>query len=117
LTKIATTFSILNKEIFICLSSWSGFAMQKLALGIAPALALGGLFALAPIPASADTPALQAGGIEICLPIIGCIDLGGGGGKGGPLRGAPGPVAGAGLPFLALGAGAYWLIKRRRKSA
>jgi hypothetical protein len=30
-------------------------------------------------------------------------------------RGAPGPLVGAGLPFLAIGYGAYWLIKRRRK--
>jgi hypothetical protein len=26
----------------------------------------------------------------------------------------PGPIAGAGLPFLALGYGAFWLGKRRR---
>jgi hypothetical protein len=31
-------------------------------------------------------------------------------------RGAPGPVAGAGLPILAVGYGVYWLIKRRRKA-
>jgi hypothetical protein len=31
-------------------------------------------------------------------------------------RGAPGPVAGAGLPFLVVGYGVYWLIKRRRKA-
>jgi hypothetical protein len=30
-------------------------------------------------------------------------------------RGAPGPIAGAGLPILAVGYGAYWLIKRRRR--
>jgi hypothetical protein len=30
-------------------------------------------------------------------------------------RGAPGPIAGAGLPFIAVGYGVYWLIKRRRK--
>jgi hypothetical protein len=31
-------------------------------------------------------------------------------------RGAPGPIAGAGLPFLVVGYGVYWLIKRRRKT-
>jgi hypothetical protein len=35
--------------------------------------------------------------------------------QGGYARGAPGPVAGAGLPILAVGYGVYWLIKRRRK--
>jgi hypothetical protein len=32
-------------------------------------------------------------------------------------RGAPGPIAGAGLPFLAVGSGVYWLVKRRRRKA
>jgi hypothetical protein len=36
--------------------------------------------------------------------------------QGGYIRGAPGPVAGAGLPVLAVGYGVYWLIKRRRKA-
>jgi uncharacterized protein YjeT (DUF2065 family) len=31
-------------------------------------------------------------------------------------HGAPGPIAGAGLPILAVGYGVYWLIKRRRKA-
>ena len=31
-------------------------------------------------------------------------------------RGAPGPIAGAGLPVLAVGYGVYWLIRRRRKA-
>jgi hypothetical protein len=29
--------------------------------------------------------------------------------------GAPGPIAGAGLPILAVGFGAYWLVKRFRR--
>jgi hypothetical protein len=29
---------------------------------------------------------------------------------------APGPIAGAGLPFLAIGYGVYWVVKRRRKA-
>ena len=32
----------------------------------------------------------------------------------GHLRGVPGPIVGAGLPFLAIGYGVYWLVKRRR---
>ena len=31
------------------------------------------------------------------------------------VHGAPGPVAGAGLPFLAIGYGVYWLATRRRR--
>jgi hypothetical protein len=41
-------------------------------------------------------------------------ERGGHEGHGGAVKGAPGPVAGAGLPFLAVGYGVYWLIKRRR---
>ena len=33
------------------------------------------------------------------------------------VSGAPGPIAGAGLPVLAVGYGVYWLIKRRRRKA
>jgi hypothetical protein len=32
-----------------------------------------------------------------------------------PPAGAPGPIAGAGLPILAIGYGAYWLVKRYRR--
>jgi hypothetical protein len=37
--------------------------------------------------------------------------------RGSPSRvsGAPGPIAGAGLPILAVGYGAYWLIRRYRQ--
>jgi len=30
--------------------------------------------------------------------------------------GAPGPIAAAGLPFLAVGYGVYWMLRRRRKT-
>ena len=33
-----------------------------------------------------------------------------------PHRGAPGPVVGAGIPVLVVGAGVYWLVRRRRKN-
>jgi hypothetical protein len=35
-------------------------------------------------------------------------------GSGGPV-GAPGPIAGAGLPIIAVGYGAYWLVNRFRR--
>lgn len=35
--------------------------------------------------------------------------------KDGGVHGAPGPIAGAGLPFLAVGYGAYWLVRRYRR--
>jgi hypothetical protein len=31
------------------------------------------------------------------------------------VQGAPGPLAGAGLPVIAVGYGVYWLATRRRK--
>jgi LPXTG-motif cell wall-anchored protein len=33
----------------------------------------------------------------------------------GTMRGAPGPIAGAGLPVLVVGGIGYWLWKRRRQ--
>jgi hypothetical protein len=32
-------------------------------------------------------------------------------------RGAPGPLAGAGLPVLIIGGGIYWLVRRRKGQA
>ena len=37
------------------------------------------------------------------------------GASGGHVSGVPGPLVGAGLPVLAVGYGAYWLIRRYRR--
>ena len=70
---------------------------MKIALGILSAAALS--LALTVAPPSAQ--ACNGGGRCAEAP--------------GHVKGAPGPIAGAGLPFLAIGYGVYWLIKRRRK--
>ena len=36
--------------------------------------------------------------------------------KDGGLHGVPGPIAGAGLPIIGIGYGAYWLIRRYRRN-
>ena len=41
---------------------------------------------------------------------------GNGNGNGGNVRGAPGPLAGAGLPVLLIGGGIYWIVRRRKKN-
>ena len=37
-------------------------------------------------------------------------------GNGGGTHGVPGPLAGAGLPVIAIGYVVYWLVKRRRRA-
>ena len=37
-------------------------------------------------------------------------------GNGGGTHAVPGPLAGAGLPIIAVGYGVYWLLKRRRRA-
>ncbi|MGY3615747.1 hypothetical protein [Bradyrhizobium sp. USDA 10063] len=48
-------------------------------------------------------------------PAQACNDNGNCANAPGHTRGVPSPIAGAGLPILAVGYGVYWLIKRRRK--
>jgi len=35
--------------------------------------------------------------------------------KNGGIHGAPGPIAGTGLPVLAIGYGIYWVVRRQRR--
>jgi hypothetical protein len=37
--------------------------------------------------------------------------------KDGGVHGVPGPLAGAGLPVIAVGLGAYWLVRRHRRKS
>ena len=37
--------------------------------------------------------------------------------QGGRVRGAPGPLVGAGLPVLLVGGGIYWLVRRRKRTS
>ena len=56
----------------------------------------------------------------LCVPALADRDdgnrWGDGGGRNHGVHGAPGPIAGAGLPILAVGYGVYRLIRRRRKA-
>ena len=40
---------------------------------------------------------------------------GNGNGNGGNVRGAPGPLVGAGLPVLLIGGGIYWIVRRQKQ--
>jgi LPXTG-motif cell wall-anchored protein len=63
--------------------------------------------------------------IALLLALSGAPALAGGGndqgqnnnnqGGGGHVRGAPGPLAGAGLPVILIGGGIYWLIRRKKR--
>jgi hypothetical protein len=56
--------------------------------------------------------------IAIAIALIGTIDPAAAQATGsGSTAGAPGPIIGAGLPVLAAGYGAYWLIRRYRRRA
>jgi hypothetical protein len=61
---------------------------------------------------------MRAGGISNCTTTDNWVYEGGKATnwQNGGVHGAPGPIAGAGLPILAVGYGVYWLIRRRRKS-
>jgi LPXTG-motif cell wall-anchored protein len=37
--------------------------------------------------------------------------------QGGGVRGAPGPLVGAGLPVILIGGGIYWLVRRRKRTS
>jgi hypothetical protein len=44
-------------------------------------------------------------------------DNGNNGNHYGQVRGAPGPLAGAGLPVILVGAGLYWVVRRKKRTS
>ena len=56
----------------------------------------------------------------LCVPALADPDNGNKNGWNNPKNphysGVPGPLVGAGLPFIAVGYGVYWLLRRRRKA-
>ena len=63
--------------------------------------------------------ALSAALMIIALPALSISALAHDHDRGDPgprVHGAPGPIAGAGLPILAVGYGVYWLVRRRRNA-
>jgi len=58
----------------------------------------------------------------LCVPALADPGKGNGWGQGdgggrGHVHGAPGPIAGAGLPVIAVGYGAYLLVRRHRRKS
>jgi LPXTG-motif cell wall-anchored protein len=55
--------------------------------------------------------------LALTVPALAKNDKGNGNGNGkGHVKGAPGPLVGAGLPVLLVGGGIYWLVRRRKKT-
>jgi LPXTG-motif cell wall-anchored protein len=50
-------------------------------------------------------------------PALAKNDKGNSGNANGHVKGAPGPLVGAGLPVLLIGGGIYWLVRRRKGRA
>ena len=53
--------------------------------------------------------------VAILLALVGAVDLAFAGPRPCSVCGVPGPIAGAGLPILAIAGGAYWLARRLRR--
>ena len=53
--------------------------------------------------------------VAIMIALVGAVDSAFAGVTATPILTVPGPIAGAGLPILAIGFGAYWLVKRFRR--
>jgi hypothetical protein len=60
--------------------------------------------------------AVLAGAVTFAIPASACNGGGNCDNAPGHTKGVPGPLAGAGLPFIAVGYGVYWLVRRRRRA-
>lgn len=52
--------------------------------------------------------------LALSVPALAKNDKGNNGNANGHVKGAPGPLVGAGLPALLMGGGIYWLVRRRK---
>jgi LPXTG-motif cell wall-anchored protein len=55
--------------------------------------------------------------LALSVPALAQTRSGGGGTPTPSVRGAPGPLVGAGLPLLLIGGGVYWLVRRRKRAS
>jgi LPXTG-motif cell wall-anchored protein len=55
--------------------------------------------------------------LSLALSVVGAWAKSDNGNGNGQVKGAPGPLVGAGLPVLLVGGGIYWIVRRRKRAS